>query len=68
MTTTYIFNLGECKYYISEFKNDIIETTEKLIRCSFVGSQTHTIRNKLDILKELPAYLIQTKGRGVSVT
>jgi len=32
MTTTYIFNLGECKYYISEFKNDIIETTEKLIR------------------------------------
>jgi len=74
--STIIF--GACSGHIPlpliyEDKNKTLETiqknntTEKLIRCSFVGSQTHTIRNKLDILKELPAYLIQTKGWDVNV-
>lgn len=58
---------------IYEDKNKTLETIqnnnnpEKVITCSFVGSQTHAIRTKLDILKGLPKYLIQTKGWDVNV-
>jgi hypothetical protein len=31
MTTVYAFKLDQNKYYVSEFKNDIIEPIEKMI-------------------------------------
>jgi hypothetical protein len=32
MTTTYVFTLNENKYFITEFKNEVIETIEQMIK------------------------------------
>ena len=32
MTTTYVFTLNENKYFVTEIKNEIIETIEQMIK------------------------------------